>query len=357
MRYYSINIEGAPPSFGAAGLGEATYTSFVGGKTLPAAWNVEFDIPVGPAASPMGGALVRIWGISIAEISQAADLVNKKIKVFGGMQRGLPLANPAQAGLLVQGFVFQAYGNWIGTDMTLDLIVQPGDPPGKAAAGGGMTGGGTGSYDQPINIVINWKKGTTLGSAIQTALKTAFPGVTTKVSASDKIVRPNDEVAYFQTLTQLGQWAKQMSKSIVKDANYNGLEILIAGNELSVYDGSGTSSAAPRQIQFVDLIGQPTWIEAPSIQVKCVMRADIKVGDLIKLPQTSVINSAQALSSLLPNQRVTFQGDFMVQQVRHMGSFRQPDANSWATIINAAPTSLGGSSSSSGAVSNQVAQR
>lgn len=347
MRYYSINIDGAPPVFGAAGLGEATYTSFVGGKTLPNAWNVEFDIPVGPAASPMGGALIRVWGISIAEISQAADLVNKKIKVYGGMQRGLPLANPAQAGLLVQGYVFQAFGNWIGTDMTLDLIVQPGDPPG-AATGGGTTGGGTGSYDRPINLVVNWKKGTTLGSAIETALKTAFPGVTTTIAASSNLVRQNDEVAYFQTLTQLGQWAKQMSKTIVKDTKYNGLEILLAGNAISVYDGSSQSGSATRQIGFTDLIGQPTWIEAPTIQAKCVLRADIKVGDKIKLPQTAVINTSQALSSLVPNQRVTFQGDFMVQQVRHLGSFRQPDANSWVTVINAAPTSLGGGTSSGG---------
>ena len=347
MRYYSINIDGAPPVFGAAGLGEATYTSFVGGKTLPNAWNVEFDIPVGPAASPMGGALIRVWGISIAEISQAADLVNKKIKVYGGMQRGLPLANPAQAGLLVQGYVFQAFGNWIGTDMTLDLIVQPGDPPG-AATGGGTTGGGTGSYDRPINLVVNWKKGATLGSAIVTTLKTAFPGITTSVAASSNLVRQNDEVAYFQTLTQLGQWAKQMSKTIVKDTNYNGLEILLAGNAISVYDGSSQSGSTTRQIAFTDLIGQPTWIEAPTIQAKCVLRADIKVGDKIKLPQTAVTNTSQALSSLVPNQRVTFQGDFMVQQVRHLGSFRQPDANSWVTIINAAPTSLGGGTSSGG---------
>ncbi len=341
MRYYSINIEGAPPGFGAAGLGAATYTSFVGGRTLPAAWNVEFDIPVGPASAPMGGALVRVWGISLAEIGQAADLVNKKIKVFGGMQRGLPLANPAQAGLLVQGYVFQAFGNWIGTDMTLDLVIQPGDPPGQSASGGVQAGGGTGSYDRPINLVLNWKKGKTLGAAIETALKTAFPGMTASVSASENLVRQNDEVAYFQTLTQLGQWAKQMSKSIVKTAGYNGIEILVAGNEIGVYDGSGAASGAALQIEFADLIGQPTWIEAPIIQCKCVMRADVRVGKTIKMPQTSVINTAQALSSLLPNQRVTFQGEFMVQQIRHLANFRQPDANSWVTVINAAPTSLG----------------
>lgn len=342
MRYYSINIEGAPPTFGVAGFGDATYTSFVGGQTLPAAWNVEMDIPVGPAASPMGGALVRVWGISIAEISQAADLVNKKIKIYGGMQRGLPLANPAQAGLLVQGYVFQAFGNWVGTDMTLDLIVQPGDPPSTPTGGGAATGGGVGSYDRPINLSLNWKKGAPLGDGLKTALQTAFPGFTVNVNASSKLVFGADQPGYYQTLTQLGQWAKQFSKSIVKDAGYNGVDILVFGNEITVYDGMGsTASANAKQIDFIDLIGQPTWIEAPTIQIKCVMRADVKVGDKIKLPQSAVTNTAAAQSSLVPNQRMTFQGEFMVQQVRHLGTYRQPDAASWVTVINSSPTTLG----------------
>lgn len=342
MRYYSINIEDAPAQFGLGqSAGGATYTSYVNGQTLPGAWQVGLDIPVTDAATPMGGAYVQVSGVSLAEVGQAANLVNKKIKVYGGMQKGFPLANPRQAGLLVQGYIFQAWGNWIGTDQTLEMIIQPGDPPATSAQGGVKPSGGTGSYDRPINLVLNWKQGQTLGTAIETTLKTAFPGFTVSVAASDKLVRPADEVAIFQTLTQLGQWAKQMSLSIIKEENYAGLKLAMVGPQISVFDGTQSSDAV-RQIEFTDLIGQPTWIEAPNIQVKCVMRADIKVGGKIKLPQTSVINTAQALSSLLPNQRLTFQGEFLVVSVRHLGSFRQADAASWVTIINAAPTQIGG---------------
>jgi hypothetical protein len=38
-------------------------------------------------------------------------------------------------------------------------------------------------------------------------------------------------------------------------------------------------------IQFTDLIGQPTWIEPNTMQVKTVMRADLQVGSIITMPQ------------------------------------------------------------------------
>jgi hypothetical protein len=48
--------------------------------------------------------------------------------------------------------------------------------------------------------------------------------------------------------------------------------------------------------QIDAIVDQPTWIEAPSIQFKTMMRADLKVGDQVSLPQTLVTNSAQAQS-------------------------------------------------------------
>lgn len=333
MRYYNIVISDAktgtivrPPGFAAVNL-PGTYTSYVNGQSIPGAWQVEFDIPVGPAASPMGGALIRVWGISLAEIAQANDLVNKKIKVFGGMQKGLPLANPKQAGLLVEGYVYQAFGNWVNTEQSLDIVVMPGDPP-----------TGPGSYNAPINLVLDWKKGTPMGTAIKNTLSTAFPGFEITVDVSDKLIYQSDQPSFNPTLTTLGQWAKQFSKNIIKDEKYNGVDIVISGKTIKVYDGTKQQTA--KQIEFVDLIGQPTWIEAPLIQVKTVMRADLAIGQTVKLPKTVVTNTAAAQTSLVPNQKLTFQGEFMIQQLRHLGSFRQATAEAWVTVFNASPTSL-----------------
>src|ERR1700691_4540020 len=102
MRYYRIVVTETtgnvivPPGFQGL-LGGATYTSFVNNQTLPGAWNVELDLPVIDAATSQGFSLARVWGISNAEIAQANNLAGKNIAIYGGMQKGLPLANPAQS--------------------------------------------------------------------------------------------------------------------------------------------------------------------------------------------------------------------------------------------------------------------
>lgn len=314
MRYYSIEIEGGK-----------TYTSFQNGSTIPGALNVEIDIPVIAYDLPMGGALIRIWGISLQDIGQASDNNNKNIKVFAGFQKGLPLANPKQAGLILQGYIFQAYGNWISTDQTLDFIVLAGSAP------------GTGASKTTKNLAFNWKAGTQLKDAINTTLTTAYPGFTADINIDSKLVLPQDAPGYYTNLTQFSQFIRNVSKGIIGGQTYQGVSITLQEKKFAVFDGTTAAKAGPKQIDFKDLIGQPTWIDAPSIQFKCAMRADLKVGDVVKMPQTQVTNSAQAQTSLV-NQKVAFQGSFQISVMRHVGNFRQPDSNAWVTVFNAFPT-------------------
>jgi hypothetical protein len=79
----------------------------------------------------------------------------------------LPLANPAQAGLLVQGYIWQAFGNWIGTDQSIDLIIAPGPPPPDIN-----------NLSVPPNLTLNWQQGQSMSDAIKNALTTAYPGFT-----------------------------------------------------------------------------------------------------------------------------------------------------------------------------------
>ena len=173
-RYYNIQISDnngnlvTPPGFDPSILGGASYTSWANGVPLTSAWDVELDLPSGAFAQPQeGGGYIRIWGISLQEIAQAKNLDNFNIKVYGGMKPGLPLATAAasQAGLLIQGQIQQAFGNWIDTDQTLDFIIVP---------NAGNTNG-TGSPGQPVNLVLNWPKGTPLATALANTLKQAFP--------------------------------------------------------------------------------------------------------------------------------------------------------------------------------------
>jgi hypothetical protein len=343
MRYYRIVITDpatgnivTPPGFTPALLGGATYTSLVNGTTLTGAWNIELDIPVIDAATSQGFSSLRVWGITNAEISQANNLVGKNIQVFGGMARGLPLANPAQSGLLVSGIVYQCFGNNIGTARTLDFVISPG-------AATSSFSGGVGTLKSPLNFSLNWKGGQPLGPALKSALQTAFPGYTVNVNVSANIVRPAGDTpsGFYSTLEQMAQDVRAMSLSIVKTSGYTGVSIVCSGTTINAFDGTAANNNSPTQINFQDLIGQPTWIESPNIQLKTVMRADLTVGSQIMLPPTLITNTAQANSSLV-NQQTSFQGGFTVISIRHVGDFRAPTGDAWVSVIEASPNIVTG---------------
>lgn len=330
MRYYSIVITDqdgkliqTPSSIPGSG---ATYTSFANNKSNPAALQVELDIPLAAYATPVGGALIRVWGISLAEISQANQLnpsldksKYKNIEVYAGMQKGLPLANPRQKGLLAAGTIQQAFGNWVGTNMTLDIIMAP----------------DFGSNANPKNIVVNWRAGTSLSQSIELTLKNAFPKLKKPViNISPLLVLNNNEVGYYNTLAQFAYYLKGISVSIIGSHTYQGVDIFLDQGALQVSDG--TTQDAPKQIAFQDLIGQPTWIEGNKLQFKCVMRGDITINDFVKMPP-ALVTTVAAASSALVNQKAAFQGVFQTSLIRHVGNFRQADAESWITTFDAYP--------------------
>jgi hypothetical protein len=215
-------------------------------------------------------------------------------------------------------------------DRTLDFVVAPG--PASSSDGGGV-----GTLAKPRNLTLNWQGGQQLGPALQQCLQTGFPGYTVKMAISANIVRPAGDTpsGFYSTLEQLAQVVKAMSLSLVQTKGYAGVTILVTGTTINVFDGSGQAGNVT-QLAFEDLIGQPTWIESPNIQIKTVMRADLSVGSQIKLPPAIVTNTQQANSQIL-NQKANFQGAFTVISERHVGNFRQPSADAWVTVLEAAP--------------------
>lgn len=316
MRYYKIDISDSngkklfPGSLGGLGL-----TSLLpNGKTNPSALNVEYDIPVSMYAAPDGQALVRIWGLSLKDNS--FNLNDAQVSVYGGMATGLPLANPKQAGLLVKGQVLQGYGNWIGTDQTVDLILSP----------------STGSVDEPLNITFNWMAGTPMAQAVTTTLKTAFPGIIPTVNISSKLVLPHDSSGYYHSLAEFSEMLREFSQSII-GGTYRGVDVAFDGSRIDVLDGTVQPTA--KAISFQDLIGQPTWIEPQTIQIKTVMRADIRLGDSVSLPASLATTTQQTFIRF--QDKTTFSGNYQVQRVHHYGNFRQPDAASWNTTFEMFP--------------------
>ncbi|KGT77317.1 hypothetical protein MA20_22230 [Bradyrhizobium japonicum] len=258
-------------------------------------------------------------------ISESKNLNRKRIKVFGGFKAGLPFAKPQQSGLLVQGWVYQAFGNWQGTDMSLDLVIQAGPPPADDKP-----------LDHPRNISLLCKKGQNLGEAIKTALSPAYPGCTINANVSSKLTALQDTAGIYGSLTGFAQIINSINRVLINEPDYSGVDITITGNTINVFDNSSPPSSGVKQIAFNDLIGQPTWIQAPSIAFKTMMRADLKIGGEIRMPKTLVTNSQQAMSSLI-NQNAAQQGAFIVTSVHHIGNYRQPDGYAWISEFNAVP--------------------
>lgn len=330
MRYYRIDIAG-PGGTGTilpSSLNGYPITSLLpSGYANPAALNVELDIPVAAFHTPDGNAFIRIWGLGLQDIGSAFDLNPTPtsggaiVSVYGGMSAGFPLANPSQARLLVKGQVIQAFGNWIGTAQTVDLI---------------LSAPGVGSGVTPVNYSLNWKAGTTMASALSATFSAALPDAKQDIRISGRLTLSYDQPAFYGSLTQLSDLLNGLSKSIITDQNYLGVVVTYDGSTVTAFDGTVTGQAPATQIAFQDLIGQPTWINSQVIQVKCVMRGDVSINDRVVLPPSLVTSTASAFQGLTgnnPANNLTFSGPYLVTNVHHYGNFRQPDAASWATVL------------------------
>ena len=312
MRFYKIEI--SDPTSGAAITSWSSQDN--AGNTMLGALNVELDMPSYPFANPSGYDTVRIWGIDLQTIVNASKFNNKLIRVTVGMAKGLPLANPKQQGLVIEGVINQCFGNWQGTDMTLDFVIVYGI-------------GGT--EPAPKNIVLNWKKGVTLGAAVKASLAVAAPKAKCVDNTSQSLVLGQDEPGFYYNMAQFATYVREVSKHINPNPKYPGVQVSYRGGTFYLYDG--TSPTAPKAIAFNDLIGQPAWIAFNVVQFKTAMRGDFNVSDYITLPKGAVTTGAQSASQFRDSSVIS--GVFQIQTIRHVGNFRQPDANSWVTIFEA----------------------
>lgn len=343
MRSYAIKITNpsgqlwTPPGFsgislGGGGLaGGASYGSVVNGQTLPGAWNIELDIFSYSFGAAVGNGSLTIWGVSLQEIYQASNLNSYNIDIYGGMAPGLPLATTQApyAGLLASGMIFPAYGNWVDVNQTLNFTITPGH-------GNNNNKPLFGANAQPANISWNWRKGQTMGAALQSALTAAFPGVKVNVNISSGVVltNQNQDAGFYASLDQFNSYVKQRSVATLNQPNYYGVQIAYdpSVNAINVFDGT-QGSAQPKQLNFADFIGQPTWL-GNAVNFKMPMRTDLKIGAFVKMPQgLNPITTAQ--SSLIASNRTAFQGTYQVRQVRHVGNYREPSADAWVTVIDA----------------------
>ncbi|AMM14949.1 hypothetical protein AX768_13420 [Burkholderia sp. PAMC 28687] len=331
--------------------------------TNPAAQCVEMDIATSYLHTPTQNGFLRINGIGLAETGQAVNLNGMNISVRGGMSRGLPLANPAQANLLVSGQVGACFGNWVGTSQTLDFtIISGGSSPSSNQSSGNPSTADTtplpSTNAAPSNIIWQWKNGQPFADALVSTLSVAYPKykVIGAVNPGLAWTSGSADTGFFATLTQFARYVHDLSLKVIGGAipdrsKYPGVSINLLGGSLIV--GDGTTITAPKQIQYVDMVGQPSWDgQNNTVQITCRLRGDILAGDYIKLPNVpgasqvglglvsaasqSQFFNVQPNAGGYANQKSgsVFTGTFAVRSVRHVGNSRQPDWLSWCTVID-----------------------
>ena len=358
MRFYAIKINGgqAGSAFRAtpgAWIEGAQFCSAIdtglgfGYQNDPSAMRCMLQLTLSGERGALG--FVRLWGIDMDMIDQSANLTDATLEIYGGFWPGLPLATweSSFTGLLYCGQVYSAFGNWEGSDMTLDIYLNPlGDwkkagtsqsggvrrigevsnlgwttpPPqtsrlvarsrrvgrlesrrrkprsvtqfdGLSNAAGeigtafaGFASGGWG--ESPANLIHDMKEGMPLDKALSQTLSTAFPQAKYVSLIKDGLKLDYHDAGAYQTVDQLMGYLKGLSKELAKDDKYEGVKLYAIKDRLVGMDG--TKAFSDVYLQAWDLIGNVTWggKDGDKFQVNFMtpMRADICPGVLVHMP-------------------------------------------------------------------------
>jgi hypothetical protein len=432
LRFYQIIIPGAPGAFTRVPgePGETIWSSRINGQHNPEAQQVEFSIEeMSPTASPSANSTITVQGVSWDQIKQTNGLIKCPIIVHAGMDPGLPIASAQapKAGLIMQGSIQKAWGNWVGTDMSIGmsfipagfaaaaqgqdgsgsssdggggsdsssaapsialdrvnrtfrgvgarsidrrafargsvsnfsgvsipgignignianisaLISGPAGFAGSASAGGftrSSFGGGTSglSLISPLNLIHNLMPKMPLSSAIQQTLSKAFKGAGVNVKILDALRLGYQDAGMYQSLEQYAQYVHKLSNSIAGTNRYMGVHMSSYSNNIDVWDG--TKSILQGTVSYVDLIGQPTWVDYMKVSVKCMIRGDLHIASEFTLPDGIVALTSEAILPGVSSQQRTnlsLPGKYWITKVLHIGDYRNPDGNAWSTNYEA----------------------
>lgn len=316
MRYYLITItpiSGSPIVF-------STLAS--NGLNNGSALQVDLDIFQTYFHQPAALASVIVHGVDFSKLGQQSNLNGAAISISVGMSAGLPFANKSQSGQIINGTIYQAFGNWQGNQISLNLLVLP----------------STINPDENVNLSFNWKKGQTLQSAIQTTLKTAYPLMEFFGATSPNLVFTEDQPAQYFTLRPFCEKMNAISKQLNPAKNYQGVSLSATVGGFNLVDGTMPPKKTIN-VEFTDIIGNLTWIDISTLQAKLVMRADCNIGDNIVFPVGApATNTATSFGQL--RNLISFDGVFQINKIRHVGSSRQADANAWVTILDCLVTGV-----------------
>jgi hypothetical protein len=302
------------------------------------ALQIEMDVAVYFGSAGDMKSSLFLYGVSLDDLKQSHNFKSLAIEVRGGMSKGLPLATPSQYGTLFTGFIWEVYGNWVGTDMELGFAIMPTEY----------------TADKPGAFTFRWAKGQTLATALGNTLSIALPGYKQNITISPSLVAPATHHGHYRTLGELADTVTQFTKLNFAGTSQNYPGVLIGVFNGSVIVTDGTTSQSALQIDFTDFIGQPTWVEVDTLQFQAVMRSDIGLGRFVQMPRF-LSNAATKLgkqgannipgfitqsAAAMPSQvryLSTFSGPFLVKSLRQVGNSRSASGEGWVTVVSCLP--------------------
>jgi hypothetical protein len=208
--------------------------------------------------------------------------------------------------------IFQSYGNWIGAEQYLDLIFF------------------SNSFVPDAAIAFGVKAGTPVIDMITQTLNAYFPECTVVPNIKALLTFSAPEAGFYRDLTAFGQYVTERTQKMGAQSTGNQfypgvfMRLRSATMQIYVYDTSKQNF----NIDFKDLIGQPTWIDQATVNFKTVLRADIDVGNSITFPldvqQPFAITAVPPAPGAAASSKTAFQGRFLVNKVHYFANFRSP---------------------------------
>ncbi|WP_018981124.1 hypothetical protein [Saccharibacter floricola] len=270
----------------------------------------------GIAEGTTGGAHVTIKGIDITTINQASNLVGHTLILKAGMGKGLPLSNPNQVGTILHGTIQSSLGNWTQTELSITFFVTSYQLPHPV------------SDAEKTAHLIHCAFKDNLKDAIRNAFRSVVHNPIITFNSTLNPIAKHDFIGSYPTLKEL---CVACSDSWQQTTGMK-LTITTLGNHITFSDQ--TEDRPVKNIDFSDLIGQPSWNGVNNISVTCPLRGDLKVRDTISLPHGASTVGVSKFAKPLPKDKSLFSGLLEVTSISYLGDFRSPQGEQWATTIH-----------------------
>jgi len=185
LRYYDLTFRDINDQIQVDAAGNA-----FGPFTTRAGIGLDIAFDVNYTASDLidPATVLTLPGVPVWVLRQAVQLVGGSVQLYAGFTDGLPLANARQQGEILNGRVVNAWGDWVGTNQALHVVVNPTvRPP---------------TESETFSITVDGKEDEKLADVIMRALSDAYPEKEIQIAISENLTLAEEWRAVYYRVSQ-----------------------------------------------------------------------------------------------------------------------------------------------------------